>query len=119
KLKKYICVCNTHSLVTAYHNPAFKKVLTQSSLCVPDGMPLVFALRRLGFNKQDRVDGPTLMLALCSEAAKKGRSIFLFGGTQENLERLEQKLTKLYPRIRIVGSLSPPFRDLSEQEERK
>ncbi|WKA57750.1 WecB/TagA/CpsF family glycosyltransferase [Planococcus shenhongbingii] len=117
KAQKYVCVCNTHSLVTGYHNAAFKTVLAHSDLCVPDGMPLVFALRRLGFRKQDRVDGPNLMLALCDEAAKKGYRIFLFGGTEKNLARLEKKLTMDFPGIQISGSLSPPFRDLAEQEE--
>lgn len=117
KEKKYVCVCNTHSLVTAHYNPAFKQVLDSADLCVPDGMPLVYALRRLGFHGQERVDGPNLMLALCRESEKKGNRIFLYGGTLENLKRLENKLLSIYPGLVIAGSLSPPFRSLTQEEQ--
>lgn len=119
KERKYVCVCNTHSLVTAHYDPAFKQVLDTADLCVPDGMPLVFALRRLGFRGQERVDGPNLMLALCQEAAWKGHRVFLYGGTKENLERLEQKLSNLYPALAISGSFSPPFRSLTQDEQKE
>ena len=65
KKSKYICVCNTHSLVTGSNDKYFKKVLDDASLCIPDGMPLVWGLKMMSFKSQDRVDGPNLMLKLC------------------------------------------------------
>lgn len=114
---KYICICNTHSLVTASKDADFNKVLDNANICTPDGMPLVWALRMLGYKEQERVDGPNLMLKLNEVSAKKGYKVYLYGGTEEVLERLEAKLTELYKGIKIVGKYSPPFRDLSEKEE--
>lgn len=116
KHQKYVCVCNTHSLVTGHNHKFFKQVLAEADLCVPDGMPLVFALRKLGFRQQERVDGPNLMLKLCEASIKEGYRIFLYGGTAANLVRLKGKLCSMFPGIQIVGSVSPPFRDLSEEE---
>lgn len=112
----YICICNTHSLVTASKDMEHNKALSEASICTPDGMPLVWALKRLGFKKQERVDGPNLMLNLCEEATKKGYKIFLYGGTEESLNRLVKKLQYSYMGINIVGTYSPPFSSLSDQE---
>jgi len=113
---KYVCVCNTHSLVTASKDIYFSRALDNADICTPDGMPLVWALRMYGFQNQDRVDGPNLMLKLCEESSKNKYKIFLYGSTKETLKRLEKTLKELYKDIQIVGSYSPPFRKLSEKE---
>lgn len=113
---RYICVCNTHSLVEAVRNKQHNHALEKSDLNIPDGMPLVWILRKMGFKKQERVDGPNLMDCLCQRSNLKGHRIFLYGGTNENLLRLKEKLTNRYPNIKIVGMYSPPFRELNEEE---
>jgi N-acetylglucosaminyldiphosphoundecaprenol N-acetyl-beta-D-mannosaminyltransferase len=114
--RRYVCICNTHSLVTAVKNKGFKKVLEEADLCTPDGMPLVWALKLNGFKNQERVDGPNLLLRLSERSAKEGYKIFLYGGTEEVLDRLEKKLKMTFKGINIVGKYSPPFRDLSQTE---
>jgi N-acetylglucosaminyldiphosphoundecaprenol N-acetyl-beta-D-mannosaminyltransferase len=44
--------------------------------------------------------------------------VFLYGGTQPTLDRLQQRLRDAYPKIEIVGAISPPFRLLSDEEDR-
>jgi N-acetylglucosaminyldiphosphoundecaprenol N-acetyl-beta-D-mannosaminyltransferase len=113
---KYVCVCNTHSLVTASNDKNFNNILSNAAICTPDGMPVVWALRMFGIKNQDRVDGPNLMLKLCEESIVKKYKIYLYGGTEDTLKRLEKKLEDLYTGINIVGSYSPPFRNLDEKE---
>ncbi|MGF9852215.1 WecB/TagA/CpsF family glycosyltransferase [Bacillus paramobilis] len=119
KRNDYVCVCNTHSIVTASNDKLFEKVLLNAGICTPDGMPLVWALNLYGYNNQDRVDGPNLMLKLCEVSAKKNYKVFLYGGTMETLAQLEKELKTRYEGINIVGSYSPPFRSLSDDEEMK
>ncbi|PGY12669.1 WecB/TagA/CpsF family glycosyltransferase [Bacillus sp. AFS031507] len=114
--QKYVCVCNTHSLVTASNDKHFNKVLDNAAICTPDGMPLVWALRMFGFKNQERVDGPNLMLKLCEESVEMNYKIYLYGGTEDTLKRLKKKLNNLYTGINIVGSYSPAFRDLDKTE---
>ncbi|MGG4034110.1 WecB/TagA/CpsF family glycosyltransferase [Paenibacillus cisolokensis] len=117
KKSKYVCICNTHSLVTAKKDKEFREALDRSDICTPDGMPLVWALRKLGYKDQDRVDGPNLMLELCKLSKVKGYKIYLYGSTNETLDKLEKKLLDLYPGVNIVGKHSPPFRKLNASEE--
>ncbi|MCK9861962.1 WecB/TagA/CpsF family glycosyltransferase [Paenibacillus sp. ATY16] len=116
KENHYVCICNTHSIVTASNDLNFARVLDEASMCTPDGMPLVWALKMLGFREQDRVDGPNLMLKLCEIAPKKNYKIYLYGGTDQTLEQLNKVLTKKNSGISIVGKYSPPFRKLSPDE---
>lgn len=117
KQKKYVCICNTHSLVTASDDIIFEEVLNRAGLCTPDGMPLVWALKSYGYTEQERVDGPNLMLKLCELSTVKKYKIFLYGGTKETLDELTQTLLKQYDGIEIVGTHSPPFRQLTEEED--
>jgi N-acetylglucosaminyldiphosphoundecaprenol N-acetyl-beta-D-mannosaminyltransferase len=79
----------------------------------------VWALRALGHEIGDRVYGPTLMERACERAARTGTRFYLYGGRdQAALEQLERRLCERFPGLTIAGSLSPPFRPLSADEER-
>jgi N-acetylglucosaminyldiphosphoundecaprenol N-acetyl-beta-D-mannosaminyltransferase len=41
---------------------------------------------------------------------------FLFGSTPETLALLEQRLRDRYPAVIIAGAISPPFRELTDEE---
>jgi N-acetylglucosaminyldiphosphoundecaprenol N-acetyl-beta-D-mannosaminyltransferase len=89
------------------------------SLAVPDGQPLVWALRALGHRDASRIYGPELMARYCERASRTGRRIYLYGGRHQGaLVQLTLMLRHRFPGIRIVGGYSPPFRPLSPEEER-
>lgn len=111
KQNKYVCICNTHSLVTSKDSIQFKKALDKADLCTADGMPLVWASKVNGYKEQQRVDGPNLMLELCGKSVGNDLKIFLYGSTHENLKKLKCNLESQFKGIDIVGLLSPPFRD--------
>jgi N-acetylglucosaminyldiphosphoundecaprenol N-acetyl-beta-D-mannosaminyltransferase len=60
-----------------------------------------------------------LMLDLCRSSATKGHRIFLYGGAPAVLTALEASLVKRFPDLRVTGRYSPPFRPLSEEEDRQ
>lgn len=113
---RYVCICNVHSVVTAYFDPAFRNILNSADTAAPDGMPLVWALRKMGFSGQNRVDGPSLMLSLCERAVRDDLKIYLYGSTDNTLRLLKQNLLKRYPGLQIAGYYAPPFRELSPEE---
>ena len=51
-------------------------------------------------------------------SAKKGYRHYFYGSKEETLELLYQKLTNNYPGIQIAGMYSPPFRPLTEEEDK-
>ncbi|HZV98386.1 MAG TPA: hypothetical protein VFF74_05295, partial [Methylophilaceae bacterium] len=55
---RYVCICNVHSLITARHDTEFRQVIDNSDLSTPDGMPLAWMMRRMGYPSQERINGP-------------------------------------------------------------
>ncbi|MEP0870519.1 WecB/TagA/CpsF family glycosyltransferase [Trichocoleus desertorum AS-A10] len=114
----YIVAANVHVVMTAYWQGQYQKIINQAVLVTPDGMPLVWALRLLGVRGQTRVYGPDLMLAWCDRAARLKIPIYLYGGTEPMLDKLQYKLTQQFPSLAIAGSYAPPFRVLTPEEEK-
>lgn len=114
---RYVCICNVHSVVTARHDTEFRKALIDADMATPDGMPLTWMLRHMGFPHQQRLNGPDLMWHYCEFAVANNESIFLYGSTQDTLDKLQQKLNTSFPSLKIAGSYSPPFRPLSSEED--
>lgn len=103
----YVCVANVHMLTVGHENPKFMAVLKQANLIVPDGVPLVWTQKIKGHHNAERVSGPDLMLELCWLASKKGRAIFLLGGSLNTLTLLKSNLHKQFPKLKIAGTYSP------------
>jgi N-acetylglucosaminyldiphosphoundecaprenol N-acetyl-beta-D-mannosaminyltransferase len=114
----YVCAIAVHALMVGYEDAEMHAALLGSSLVVPDGRPLVWALSRLGHRLPDRVYGPELMARYCRRAAERGHRVWLYGGYDEAaLEQLVAVLEDRYPGIRIAGGYSPPHRTLTADEE--
>jgi N-acetylglucosaminyldiphosphoundecaprenol N-acetyl-beta-D-mannosaminyltransferase len=115
----YICVCNVHTVMASAEDRELRSALLGSSINVPDGQPLVWALNLLGHPLGDRVYGPELMARSCERAAATGQRLYLYGGRNQGaLVQLALNLRQRYPGIKIVGGYSPPHRPLSAEERR-
>ncbi|MBY6004249.1 WecB/TagA/CpsF family glycosyltransferase [Salipiger bermudensis] len=110
----YVCVCGAHGVVDSQSDGALRAAINQALLVTPDGMPLVWELRRRGFQGAGRVYGPDLMLAMFEEP---GLRHYLYGATPATLATLESKLGAKFAQATIVGTHAPPFRALSTEEE--
>jgi N-acetylglucosaminyldiphosphoundecaprenol N-acetyl-beta-D-mannosaminyltransferase len=107
-------------VMAAREDPEVLAAVLGTTLAVPDGQPLVWALRALGHAQATRVYGPDLMADFCARAARAGTPMYLYGGrTPEALTLLETRLGQRFPGLRIVGGFSPPFRELTDEEEQR
>jgi N-acetylglucosaminyldiphosphoundecaprenol N-acetyl-beta-D-mannosaminyltransferase len=114
----YVCAVAVHAVTVAQRDPEMREALLDSTLTVPDGMPLVWAANLLGESLPHRVYGPELMRRFTRRCAAKGHRVWLYGGRdQGSLAQLALNLRRDNPGIRIVGGYSPPFRDLEPHEE--
>jgi N-acetylglucosaminyldiphosphoundecaprenol N-acetyl-beta-D-mannosaminyltransferase len=102
----------------AFDSSEFAAQVNAADLVVPDGMPVVWAMRRAGVRDQTRVYGPELMLRLCAAAAREGVPIGLYGAREQTLSALASRLSARFPGLRIAYSIAPPFRELTEDEDR-
>ena len=114
----YICVSNVHTTVTAYEDQEYCKVQNGGIMAIPDGGPLSSVGQKRGFKNMKRTTGPDLMERIFQISAEKGFRHYFYGSTEEILSTLCQKLEERYPGIQIAGVYSPPFRTLTEEENR-
>lgn len=114
---KYVCVANVHMCMECFDSQQFNQVLGNADLVVPDGRPLVWALRLLGDKSAQQVRGSDLLLTVCSEAMDRQLSIGLYGGSEDSLRDFELFLRREFPTLKIAYSIAPPFRPLTEEED--
>lgn len=106
---------NTHSIIEAADDPAFRDVLNRADLNTPDGVPVVWALRHQQAAAV-RVYGPDLTLHVLRGAAAARVPVAFYGSTPETLDGLAQRLPTLAPGLDVRAMISPPFRPLTESE---
>lgn len=108
KTKTYICVAATHLLVECQKNRYLNEGVTAADIVTPDGMPLVWIMRRKGGNGASRVYGPELTERVCQIALMKSYRIFLLGGRAGQSKRLKSVLISKFPGIKICGNADTP-----------
>jgi N-acetylglucosaminyldiphosphoundecaprenol N-acetyl-beta-D-mannosaminyltransferase len=117
RAREYVCVCNVHAVMASAEDAELRSALLGSSLNLPDGQPLVWAMSALGHPLDDRVYGPELMARSCARSAASGQRLYLYGGRNQGaLVQLTLNLRQRYPGVRIVGGYSPPHRPLTADE---
>jgi N-acetylglucosaminyldiphosphoundecaprenol N-acetyl-beta-D-mannosaminyltransferase len=117
-LQAYLCVANVHTVMESREDDELRRAVLGAALNVPDGQPLVWALRALGHNLDTRVYGPELMARACARGAHQGRKMYLYGGRNQGaLVQLALNLRRQYEGLQIVGGYAPPFRDLDDEEQ--
>lgn len=114
---RFVALCNVHSVVTASQEAEFNHVIAQADLALPDGAPVAWALRREGFPNQQRINGPDLMWRYLGVAEQLGQSVFFYGSSNDTLDRLMVRIKAAFPKLKIVGLESPPFRALTAEED--
>lgn len=114
---RYICVANVHTTVTAHEDQEYCTIQNNAVMSLPDGGPLSKFSRQQGYESAQRVTGPDLMKRVLALSAEKGWRHYFYGSTEETLQLLRQKLEERYPGVQIAGMMSPPFRELTPQED--
>jgi N-acetylglucosaminyldiphosphoundecaprenol N-acetyl-beta-D-mannosaminyltransferase len=113
-----IHLCNAWTLALAGRDAELAAALNRGDLNLPDGTPLTWIGRRVGFEQMRQpVRGTTFLLA----AALAGRDWqlrhYFYGSTPNVVGRLANRISYEAPGIEVVGVESPPFRPLTKAEE--
>jgi N-acetylglucosaminyldiphosphoundecaprenol N-acetyl-beta-D-mannosaminyltransferase len=114
----YICVSNVHTTVTSYEDKDYCAVQNGGVMAIPDGGPLSSVGQRRGYKDMQRTTGPSYMGEILKVSVEKGYRHYFYGSTEETLEKLYQTLEREYPGIQIAGMYSPPFRPMTEEEDK-
>ncbi len=119
KQKKYICVCPVSTIMECKRNEKVLTSVNSADLVTPDGMAVVWIGKILGYANIRRVYGPELMQAICAISKNKGYRNYFYGSSAGVLNKLKASLNKKYPGLNICGIYSPPFRELTQEEDEK
>jgi N-acetylglucosaminyldiphosphoundecaprenol N-acetyl-beta-D-mannosaminyltransferase len=115
--RQLVCVSDMNALLQARADERLTALYNTSGLTLPDGMPLVWAGRKAGFDRMARVCGPDLLERVMAEAAERGWSQYFYGGADGVAEQLRDTFVARHPGLEVAGFHCPPYRELSAQED--
>ena len=99
-----IVTVNVDIARAAKRDTELAELIAKGSVVVPDGMPIVWAVRLQGDPVPERVAGSSLVQSLSAAAAADGKSVYMLGGAEGVPERAAE-----YDNLRIAGTQSPEF----------
>ena len=100
-----------HGVMTGVRDPALGARLNSFDVVTPDGQPVRWALNLLHHEGlDDRVYGPALTTRVLTRCADEGLPVYLYGSTDETLERLVAGLHATMPALKIAGTEASKFR---------
>lgn len=113
-----VCISNVHTTIMgAVLDKPFGQITNNSAMVTIDGQPLRWYVNLIyDAQLKDRVNGPDLMRRCFDDGQSNNWRHFLLGGKNSVLETLSTQLLTTYPKAKIVGKLSPPFRPLTKTE---
>ena len=113
----YVCFSTVHMIMESFDNPDYGARVNRADLVIPDGMPLVWMQKLHKETRATRVRANDLMIMLCAYAEKNNLSVGFYGGKQSVIDRILERASKDYPRLKIAYAFSPPFRPLTDEED--
>ena len=115
----YIALINTHCVVLSMKDFRLFKIYNSADIVVPDGMPFVYWIRTFLKVPCDQFDASSVVLQLARRAKKTGYTFYLYGGHPDVVMKMKTNLESMFPYIKVAGYRSPPFRPLTEEEDRE
>jgi N-acetylglucosaminyldiphosphoundecaprenol N-acetyl-beta-D-mannosaminyltransferase len=100
---------NVDHVVKAETDVEFRLAYSRASLCLADGMPILWASRLLGSPLPEKVSGSDLVLPLAALAAERRWRVYLIGGGPGVAAEAGVKLARELG-VDVVGTDSPVVR---------
>ena len=115
--KGYVCALDVHGVLEARRNPEVAQAFAEAAMVTPDGTPMVWVGRLEGRRDIRAVTGPELMEQIFSRPEFAACSHFFYGGKPGVAQDLAATWRRKFPSTRIAGTYTPPFHDLTAEEE--
>ena len=113
----YVTITGVHGVMESQRDESLRRIHNRAGMVTPDGMPMVWLGQLGGHSNMTRVCGPDMMLEVFKESVARGYRHFFYGGNEGVPELLKNRLEEKFPGINVVGTYSPPFRSLTEDED--
>jgi len=118
KVKRNLCISATgaHGLIEAKKNQGYSNLLNCFYANLPDGQPGVWVGRLKGAKEMERCYGPDFFRDTLITTKEKQIKHFFCGGKEGVAEELKKVCEEKFGNSNIVGTYSPPFRDMTDSE---
>jgi N-acetylglucosaminyldiphosphoundecaprenol N-acetyl-beta-D-mannosaminyltransferase len=116
--KGYLSAINVYGVMEAQRDAGLAAAYANATIAIPDGMPMAWVGRFRGYRDIERIAGPDLMREVFLRREFARYTHFFYGGNEGVAEELAENFRQLAPWARVVGTYTPPFRDLTQAEER-
>jgi len=113
----WIAVTSSHGIMEGHRHCEFRRILSSADLSIPDGRWTARAAAKKATCVPKQVRGADLLWRFCELASRRGYTNFFYGDTEEVLAQSRRRLIERFPRLKIVGTCSPPFRELTPEED--
>ena len=107
---EYVTVTSAHGVVESAYDDRVRQAHRQALIVVPDGMPLVWLGRLLGFRSVGRVCGPDLMQSIFGRPNFRSLRHFFYGSNPSVIGQLKKVLASRFGEFNDIGSYCPPIR---------
>lgn len=111
-----VITANPIMLMAAMEDPAYKKIMQEAELVIPDGTGLVWAAQKGGDPVDERVPGIELLHELMKAGERYRWKAYLLGSTSEVIQETAERLSLQYPGTEIVGFRDGYFGPDQDQE---
>ena len=112
-----VAFANVHMAMLHNREAKFRNCISGFNRVFTDGDPLVWCASTAGAGNASRIPGPDFMIELCKAGVPLGRRHYFLGGAPGVAEQAAVRLQERFPGLQIAGFMSPPFRQLSTEED--
>ena len=101
-----ICTVNPEFIMAAQRDEVFRAVINNAALCLPDGVGVLWAARRLGHPLRERVGGTDIAERMAARAAQLGWRMYFLGAAPGVAEEAAAVLQARYPGLVVAGTFT-------------
>lgn len=112
----YISITNTESMYHGLRDEKHGAHIRNADLSLCDGVGVIVAGYAWG-HRIERYNGPVLQLDASDYGQSRQWRHFFYGGKEGVAEEMARRLKERYPGLVVCGTYTPPFRELSPDED--
>jgi len=109
---------NPHSYCVSKRDLLFRKALQESDILLPDGIGIVYAVKKLHKKNIQKIAGDDLHTFILKKANVENLKVFYLGSSENTLQHIKERLRIEYPAIK-ADFFSPPYKQIFTENENK
>ena len=103
--KTFVVTANPETFMISEKNEDVRKMLLdKETVMVPDGIGVLKAGKKIGYNIEERITGIDIANELLKFGNEQKKSIYLFGSKQEVIDLMKKVIKEQYPNLKLVGT---------------